>query len=381
MSNNRENDVFMKILYQTRYNIFSRKGGDTTQILKTKEYIEKLYPEVSIDINNDPQCDLSNYDLVHIFNLLRPQETLLFVDNAQKQNKKIALSTIYWKDERFEKKGQVGFRKIINNFLSYNSIERIRALYRYYVDGEKHIGTKQLLINGFKQSQKYIIDNVDILLPNGQGEIDLLIKEFNLKEVPKYIVVPNAIDPDIFKPGLYKKEDLILCVGRIEPRKNQLNLVKALSGLNMKVLLVGKVHETQKSYYKKIQDIIKKSENISIIDEINPEELALLYKKAKVHVLPSWYDTPGLVSLEAGINNCNIVVTDRGTTQEYFEDNAYYCDPENIKSIRNAVLEAFSAKSDFKLAEKIKDNYTWKNTAQKTMLAYKLLLDEEQNKI
>lgn len=366
----------MKILYQSRFNLFSRSGGDTIQIVKTKEYIEKLFPYIKIDINSDPNVNLDDYDLVHVFNLLRPQEVYLFVSNAKRQNKKVVLSTIYWKSEEFEKKGQQGIRKIINSFLNFENIERLRALYRYYLDGEKHRGTMKIIQEGFHHVQKDILENVDYLLPNGEGEIDLITKEFSIKSLPFYSVVPNAIDSKIFgvDPSVQQERNVILCVGRIEPRKNQLNLVKAVKGMPYKLVIVGKAHETQKGYYKKIKNYIKQSENIEIIEAMNQEQLSHLYRKAKVHVLPSWYDTPGLVSLEAAVNGCNVVITDRGTTREYFSNYAFYCEPGNIDSIRNAISKAYRSEVNPGLMNEIATKFTWEQTAIKTVDCYKKII-------
>ncbi|MBB5356075.1 glycosyltransferase involved in cell wall biosynthesis [Anoxybacillus mongoliensis] len=370
----------MRVLFQTRFNVFDRKGGDTVQLLKTKEYIEKLFPDIQIDIITGPNVDLSKYDLVHVFNLLRPQETILFIQNAKRQNKKVALSTIYWKSEEFEKKGQIGLRKIVNNLLGYESIEKLRALFRYYFDGEKHEGTLKVIKEGFQNLQKYIVEHSDILLPNGIGEIYLLKKELKLDKIPNYVVVPNAIDKNIFFSNndsnkINTERNLILCVGRIEPRKNQLNLVKAMQGLPYELYLIGKVHSTQKGYFKKIKRYVSKSSNVKIIDELDQNELSTFYRRAKVHVLPSWYDTPGLVSLEAAVNGCNIVVTDRGTTKEYFGDYAFYCEPNDVQSIRNAIIKAFQSEYNENLKKRILEEYTWENTAMKTVEAYRKILN------
>ncbi|MBA7701117.1 hypothetical protein ES703_109848 [subsurface metagenome] len=62
----------MKVLMQSRVNLFKNLGGDSIQILKTKEYLEKI--GAMIDISTELNPNLSSYDLVHLFNLNRPQE-------------------------------------------------------------------------------------------------------------------------------------------------------------------------------------------------------------------------------------------------------------------------------------------------------------------
>ena len=97
----------MKVLFQSRKTLYSAPGGDTTQLLKTKEYLEKLGVEVDISLELEP--DLTGYDLVHVFNLMRPQELYLQVRNAKRQHKKVALSTIYGPYAEYEKKARGGY--------------------------------------------------------------------------------------------------------------------------------------------------------------------------------------------------------------------------------------------------------------------------------
>jgi glycosyltransferase involved in cell wall biosynthesis len=113
---------------------------------------------------------------------------------------------------------------------------------------------------------------------------------------------------------------------------------------------------------------------MQIIEHIDHKELARIYKAAKVHVLPSWFETTGLSSLEAGVMGCNVVVTRKGDTEEYFEDMAYYCEPDSIVSIKEAVMNAHAQPFHTGLKDKILENYTWQNTAKETLEAYKTIL-------
>ena len=84
---------------------------------------------------------------------------------------------------------------------------------------------------------------------------------------------------------------------------------------------------------------------------------------------------PGLVSLEAALAGCTIVSTNRGSTQEYFGELAHYCDPGNLDSIVEAITDAWKAKKDLRLKQRILENYTWEKTAEFTHNAYKKALD------
>lgn len=366
----------MRILFQSRKTLFSSPGGDTIQILQTKKHLENL--GIKIDISTDLESNLSKYDLIHIFNLMRPQETYLQVKNAKKYNKKVVLSTIYGLYTEYEKTARGGIMQKISNILSPYQIEYLKIFARGVVNREMHKGTVSVLSKGYYKCLKEILGLVDALLPNSQSEMKRIRQGFKLNTVP-YFVIPNAIDPTLFNYEQVRVSEqarqfsgCILCVARIEGRKCQLDLVRAMRGLPYKLVLIGKPAPNHLRYY----ELIKKesSENTCFLEYVPHEQLPQYYKVAKAHALISWMETPGLSSLEAAVMKCNIVVTKKGDTDEYFGQYAYYCEPGNIKSIRNALIEVYKNPFDENLRKKILDNYTWQIAAKKTLDAYEQVL-------
>mgnify|MGYP000847350538 FL=1 len=356
------------------------RGGDTVQIEKTKEQLEKLGVEVDISLELEP--DLSAYDLVHLTNVTRIQETYVQMQNAKKQGKKVALSTIFWPMEDFEKQAQIGARKLISNLLSIDNIERVKALARMIKSKESRGRvTKNLVTVGYTKMQRYVVENTDLFLPNSEMEIQKLFETFKIHS-DAYVVVPNGIDKDNALKYLNnsdanefsKFKDAVISVGRIEPRKNQLNLLKALHDSNYTVILVGAVSDNHKNYFAEIQKYLDSNPKVHYFPQIDNDKLYELYKICKVNTLPSWLDTPGLVNLESAAMGCNLAISSRGTTTEYFGDDAFYCEPDDLYSIRSAVDNAFSSPRNKKLREKILSKYTWENAAKQTLIGYKRLL-------
>jgi glycosyltransferase involved in cell wall biosynthesis len=98
------------------------------------------------------------------------------------------------------------------------------------------------------------------------------------------------------------------------------------------------------------------------------------YAAAKVLALPSWYETPGLVALEAALAGCSIAITDRGSTKDYFGDMAEYCNPRSESSIARAVQKAYAQKRDGVLKKHVLTYFTWKIVAKKTLEGYRTIL-------
>ena len=361
---------------QARINLLTAPGGDTVQILKTKEYLEKLGIDVDLSIEISKNFSYEKYDIVHLFNVTRIQETYWFAKMSKKANKKVVLSTIFWDNTEVEKKADIGFRALINKYLSLNQIEYLKTLGRLIIQKEYNLSTFQLLKKGFRGLQKETILYIDLFLPNAEIEMNMFHKFFSPNKQLPYDVIPNAVTVQVTADdGFEEYKDCILCVGRIDPRKNQLNLVRALKNTNYKVVFVGQPAPNHVDYMNKIKK--EATSNMYFLGWMDNTKISTLYKQAKVHVCPSWYETPGLASLEAAALGCNIVVTEPGSTREYFEDQAFYCKPDSIESIKNSIELAFNSPINKDLQTRILEKYTWQVTAKKTFEAYKKVLNKK----
>jgi glycosyltransferase involved in cell wall biosynthesis len=183
-------------------------------------------------------------------------------------------------------------------------------------------------------------------------------------------VVPNGVDQHLFQRDHRAEKDpnLVLNVARIEGIKNQLNLIKALNNTRFNLIIIGSHAPNQKPYYDECRSIA--ASNIAFIDHIPQEELLKYYRKAKVHTLPSWFETTGLSSIEGAVMGCNIVITNKGDAPEYFGSYAFYCEPGNPESILAAVEKASQSEYDENLHNMILNRYTWKQAATETLKAY-----------
>ncbi|MCL6591787.1 MAG: glycosyltransferase family 4 protein [Firmicutes bacterium] len=331
----------MRVLMQNRSNFNTAIAGDSVQLRKTGEYLERLGVEVKI--HSGSGIDLKGFDLVHLFNLIPVADTYRQFENARRQGKAIVLSPIFWDPaEYLEISRQSGFE----------------AWWR---------GTMPL--------RRLILAGSSMILPNSQLELDALRRHF--PTLPPAVVIPNAADrsfaaasPEWFIKR-YQISGFLLTAGRICRRKNQLSLIRVAKMLNQQLVIIGPVNDGP--YYLQCR---KESAGgrVLFIDSLGQQELASAYAAARVHALVSWYDTPGLVSLEAALAGCRIVSTDRGSAKEYFGSLAEYCDPGDEASILQAVNRAWERPPESRLRELVLQKYTWEQAAQATLAAYQNLL-------
>ena len=81
----------MKVIFCIRKNWLDFPGGDVTQLLKTKEYLEKLYDVDIIIVTNPKDVKNINAPIVHIFNIQTLDESLAFAYEAKQSGKRIVL--------------------------------------------------------------------------------------------------------------------------------------------------------------------------------------------------------------------------------------------------------------------------------------------------
>ncbi len=367
-------DRSFRVLFLSRTTLFSVPGGDTTQVLKTAEGLRKLGCDVKVSTDVSP--NLSGIDLVHLFNLTRPQETYLQALLASKQRIPVVLSPIYVDFSEYDRGARTGFSGKLLKYLSPSMAQTAKIAGRMLFNGEYNRGTLAVLATGYKRAQERLISMASILLPNSQSEMRRIENDFPSARNKPWAVVPNAVDTGIFSPNAVKPveefRDSVMCVGRIEGRKCQLELMRALKGTDLKLVLIGKPAPNQLRYYERIKQ--EAGNTAILLGEVPHEDLARYYASCKVHALVSWMETTGLSSLEAGVMGANLVITDKGDTRDYFGDLVHYCRPDSLTSIREAVLAAYHEPRTSALRERILERYTWQKTAEDTLAAYRTVV-------
>jgi glycosyltransferase involved in cell wall biosynthesis len=372
----------MRVLFNVRPDYESNPGGDAIQIKKTADALRKR--GINVEISSRLDDDLGCYDIVHLFNITAVRETYLQCRNARSQGKRIAVSPIYWNMEEYNTRGRASAwtRAFYRCIRSEGLRVRMRRLVYLIRCRECSGGDAVGVACGFERQQRYVLESADVILPNSEAERECIRRDFNTGGRQK--VVMNAVDekfynasaePFLRKYGRYglSGRDFALCVSRLEDRKNTINTIRVLNHTGLRTVMIGQANPAQVGYYERCRRIAHK--NILFINHIDHEELPSAYAAARIHVLASWYETPGLSSLEAALSGCNIVSTDRGSAREYFGEYAEYCDPSSIESIRRAVVKAFEKPKDEGLKEHIRKNYSWDRAGEDTLKAYRMLLN------
>lgn len=340
----------MQIIMGNRSSSNYAMAGDVVQQRCTAEALKRLGHQVKLAFG-----ELREFtgDIVHLFNIMPVEETYHLFCQAREKDIPVVLSPIFWEPHEFLRYGADSNRAHFEEWWEKTREQRV-----------------------------VLLRDVELLLPNGRGEVDKLISEFGF-DLAKHVVIPNAADKSFYfaDPSRYRRrfgtERFVLCVGRICRRKNQLGLIRALSRYALNLVFIGPVDDYE--YYRSCRREKTRS-RLRFIDTLSHSELSSAYAAADLHVLPSWYETPGLATLEAAMAGCKVVSTLRGTAQEYLGDLAWYCDPSNQESIRDSVLAALEHPGHPELRNKVRQEFTWENVALQTQRAYEQVVGGDNNR-
>ncbi len=303
---------------------------------------------VPVSITDAARPDCCTCNLLHIFNAPDPELTLTRIRAGKDQSVPVALSTIYWN----------GYE------LHMQWAERGWRTAR-----EQDSDWRQR-----RQRLKPVLVGADMWLPNSYAEYGVLVAEFEISR--PHPVIPNAVEADLAQlPETKTPASDVLMVGRWELRKNQLGVLEALADTDYQVLIIGGQNSYDREHNQTARRLAEKRGNVQMLPATSDRGfLASLMKNTKVLAQPSFYETPGLAALEAAACGTAVVVSERGCTREYFGDEAYYCDPTDPHSIRDAIEAALASGPSELLKERIGQKFTWARAAQQTELAYRQLL-------
>ena len=344
----------MRIAYFAFPSCFQTPGGGEILLLKTKEALE--HKGVEIKLFNQWEDKLKDFDILHVFGSER--YCLGLVRTARAFGVKIALSPVFWSTMQ-------------------------RALYEYGSISKKaekvlkHMA--KVICPVFPSDKRKMHLMADVILPNSIQEADQVARLFNIGKEKMHVVYLGADErfSQADKNEFFKKYNLnnfILSVGRIEPRKNQLNLIKALKGSGRQLVFIGDPVADYQSYY---QECLRLADKNTLFIKHLPHDSSLLssaYAGCGLFVLQGWFETPGLAALEAGLAGARLAVTEGGSTREYFKDYVEYLNPASPESIRAAVNRALSGEGGKGLSSHIRDNFLWPHVAEENIKAYERML-------
>ncbi len=343
----------MKVAFFTYPAAFQNVGGGEIQLIKTREYLEKAGQPV--DLFDPWRHRVEDYDLLHVFSSVK--DCLGLVQVARSRGVKVVTSPVLWSDWR-------------RAFFTDDGIRmKVGLLTRHAL---------KWLWPSFPSGRLRLLLESDLLLPNSETEKKQIVRLFAVP-ASKIRVIHNGVDPDFMEadPKLYRDrfggDPFLLSVGRVEPRKNQLNLIRAVKGTGLRLHLIGSSVSGYESYEAACRRVGNGFVRFTPTVPHDDPLLKSAYAACELFVLQGWFETPGLAALEAGLAGAKVLATSGGSTREYFEDSVDYLNPADPSDIRRAIHRALTRPKNERLRNRVRERFTWNHVASACLESYRSL--------
>lgn len=193
-----------------------------------------------------------------------------------------------------------------------------------------------------------------------------------IRVIPHGVHMPKVANTE-------NRENVILCVGALQKRKNMLRLVEAFETVpkNWKLVLAGSPsgYEAEKI----LQRIERSTERdrIEVTGYVTPQDLGSLYSRASIFAFPSLDEGFGIPVLEAMAHGVPVITSNRSALPEVAGDAALLINPEETDDLSNALLRLIQdADLRARLAASGRARaarYTWDRAAGATYSVYQEL--------
>lgn len=247
--------------------------------------------------------------------------------------------------------------------------------------------------------RKLVKDCHRIIASTEKGKEDLITY---YDAAPEAIsIIPCGVNLDLFRPiqretarcylGL-NGERIIVFVGRIIPLKGIENMLRAVAHLGGKqriklVVIGGDDHsQAEMQRLKNLSRTLRIDESVIFLGSVKQETLPFFYSAADLCVVPSYYESFGLVVLESLACGTPVVATKVGCAESVirYGETGYVVTDNNPGSLADKISRLLSTpnrKPDFVHSVRASvAKYSWSNISEAILEEYRSVLWDFSNK-
>jgi len=255
-----------------------------------------------------------------------------------------------------------------------------------------------------------VIRDIDRLIAQCPHERDELLNDYGA-DPEKIVIIPSAVNTKLFRPierdearrhiGLDSDEKVVVYVGRILPRKDVRNIVRALAALlrqyegtadapSITLLVVG--GETQNADAQATPEIgvlqqlaaeLGIADHVRFVGKHQADELRYFYSAGDVVVTTPWYEPFGLTPLEAMACGRPVIGSDVGGITFTIKHGVtgFLVPPRDPEALAGRLRHLFNQPELCKqmgqaARKRVQREFTWSIVAMRTAALYESILAE-----
>ena len=200
---------------------------------------------------------------------------------------------------------------------------------------------------GHKKFLPKVMETSEFIISNSETTKASIRSEYEFPSDKILVCPPLVAGSKQDSKASIEKENVILAVGTIEPRKNYNTLIKAYNNIlerypDYRLVIAGDWGWKSESTKQLIES---SSSQIHLTGYVSSDKLNQLYASSKLFVFPSLYEGYGIPLVEAMKNQLPIVASDIPSSQEVCGSAAIYFSKEDSSSLSDKLIEILASES------------------------------------
>ncbi len=258
------------------------------------------------------------------------------------------------------------------------------------------------------QIERHLAHVSDAIISSSEEEIQNLVDEYGIPSSKGKVIHPGVNkklfysieDRAVLREMRYEEKDkIILYVGRIDPAKGLMTVIEALELLKnrdlplynqLKLIVIGGGRKKEdlpgNTEFNRIKESIREKkleEKVIFLGSKQQSELKKYYSAAEALVMPSLYESFGLVPVEAMACGTPVLVSRIGEMRNIVKEGkkGFSFRPNNAASLASCLGHFFSNRKSLWKEEKIRlsaiKNFSWEKTAEETYSLFRSIKREK----
>jgi glycosyltransferase involved in cell wall biosynthesis len=312
----------VRVDFILRCDALTKHGGDVVQADRYVDHLRALGVDVQVQTWH-PGLQVRENSLVHFFNVDREYEFLDVARECQRRGIPYFVSTIHHSHRHLRALRRAERAGIARRALSYLPerarelavhVHRMTRLNDVSRSAQmRHLGRSvAAYLSGTSRVTSALLGADEVFTLNASEE-EALKSDFAYSG--HCVRTPNGA-PALKAPrkDWDDRAERIVVVGRIEPRKRQLDLLRAADKLGVGLTFVGACTTSAADYGNTFQTAIDASAHSQWLGPITHDEVVELMASSRVVLNFSWVEVQSLVDIEAARAGCFVVASEGGTS-------------------------------------------------------------------
>lgn len=330
-----------------RSDALEKSGGDTIQV---EHYVNELHHNGigTTIIPFHPSMKLTPGSIVHVINIDRPFDLLSTWRLAR--DHPIVVSTIHHRLEYVRKmrKNETGYG--VRSTVGHALPEPWREWLAFVVRCARSSPSPKARVTAFWDAVRLmasiprvwrrvgnLLDSCGAVLLLATGEGDSLRIDTGWRG-DNGVLVPNGRPKQASTTSAgaldwNERAIPIVSIGRIEPRKRQLDVAKLAGQMGVPLTFAGPLHQPETPFGKEFVATLDRYPSLKWLGPLEHAAVLDLLARSRVLVNPSWVEVQSLVDLEAAFAGCFVVANVGGNSKEWLPNHVEVCEVEDIRTM------------------------------------------------